>query len=120
MAESPLSGEEIGQRAREAVSQALKRNIPGLTPPTELTLDVEPTPRETIHSRGTLKVYHYTPVCDEIYRVPVVLVMSLVSRSYIFDLAEGQSLVEFLIGRGFDVSIELLSLAKMLPRFFCA
>ena len=62
-----------------------------------------PTPRELIYSREQIKLYHYSPVCDEIYRVPLVLVMSLVSKPYIFDLAEGQSLIEFLVGRGHDV-----------------
>ena len=36
---------------------------------------------------------------DEVYRVPVVLVMSLVSKPYILDLTPGQSFVEFLLKR---------------------
>jgi polyhydroxyalkanoate synthase len=38
-----------------------------------------------------------------VYRVPVLLVMSLVSKAYILDLTPGQSLVEFLLKQGFDV-----------------
>jgi polyhydroxyalkanoate synthase len=38
-----------------------------------------------------------------VYRVPVVFVMSLVSKPYILDLAPGQSFVEFLLRNGFDV-----------------
>lgn len=34
---------------------------------------------------------------------PVLLVMSLVSRSYVLDLRPGSSFVEFLLGEGFDV-----------------
>jgi polyhydroxyalkanoate synthase len=54
------------------------------------------------HRRGTLQLYHYNTMSDEVYRVPVLLVMSLVSKPYILD-RPGQSLVEFLLKRGFDV-----------------
>lgn len=103
-ARSP-SRDEIAERARAAVEAALARNIPGLPRPEELTasLGFSPTPRELIYTRDLIKLYHYTPVCDEIYRVPLLLVMSLVSKPYIFDLARGQSLIEFLVGRGHDV-----------------
>ncbi len=94
---------ELAERAREAVDQAIARNIPGVAPPPDLDLEFGPTPKDLIHSRGTMRLFHYRPVCNEIYRVPVLLVMSLVSRPYILDLAKGQSLVEFLIGKGFDV-----------------
>lgn len=40
---------------------------------------------------------------DEVYRAPVLLVMSLISKPYILDLTPGQRLVEFLLKRGFDV-----------------
>ena len=40
---------------------------------------------------------------DEVYRIPVVLVMSLISKPYILDLTPGVSFVEFLLKQGFDV-----------------
>src|SRR5439155_1128049 len=61
------------------------------------------TPKDVLYQRGTLQLYHYRPLADEVYRVPIVLVMSLVSKAYILDLCPGQSLVEFLLRRGFDV-----------------
>ncbi len=39
------------------------------------------------------------------FHPPVLLIMSLVSKSYIFDLRPGNSLVEFMLGRGFDVYV---------------
>jgi len=75
-----------------------RRRAPG-----ELDLETSPTPKALIHARGTLKLYHFLPAHDEVYRVPLLLVMSLVSRVYILDLMKGQSLVEYLVGRGFDV-----------------
>lgn len=95
--------EEIAAQARAAVDRALQRHIPGLGSLDELTGELGTTPKDVIYNQGTLKLYRYRPLCDEIYRVPIVLVMSLVSRSYILDLTKGQSLVEFLLQHGFDV-----------------
>ncbi len=61
------------------------------------------TPRQTIHTQGTLKLHHYLPQTDEVYRVPLLIVTSLVNQPYILDLVPGQSLVEFLLRQGFDV-----------------
>ena len=65
--------------------------------------DVGLTPKDVIYSRGTLRLYRYRPMVDEVYRVPVVLVMSLISKPYILDLVPGQSFVEYLLKQGFDV-----------------
>lgn len=61
------------------------------------------TPRETIHSQGTLKLHHFRPQADSVYRVPVLIVTSLVNQPYILDLVPGQSMVEHLLKQGFDV-----------------
>ena len=98
-----LSSEDVAVKARATVDRAIQRHIPGLPALTELSVEVGPTPKDLMHTRGTLKLYHYRPLSDEVYRVPVLFVMSLVSRPYILDLAKGQSLVEFLLLQGFDV-----------------
>src|SRR5260221_10965816 len=97
------STEEIAAQARAAVERAIQRHIPGLRLPDDLTGELGATPKDVIYARGTLKLYRYRPQCDEIYRVPIVLVMSLVSRAYILDLTKGQSFVEFLLRQGYDV-----------------
>jgi polyhydroxyalkanoate synthase subunit PhaC len=61
------------------------------------------TPKETIHSRGTLKLHHYRAMADRVYRVPVLIVTSIVNQPYILDLVPGQSMVEFLLRQGYDV-----------------
>lgn len=86
-----------GATARHSVGRERQR-VPGAP-----DLETGPTPKALIHARGTLKLYHFLPARDEVYRVPLLLVMSLVSRVYILDLMKGQSLVEYLVGRGFDV-----------------
>ncbi|HXG21899.1 MAG TPA: alpha/beta fold hydrolase [Methylomirabilota bacterium] len=101
--EQRIPTEEIAAQARAAVDRAIQRHIPGLRSPSELIGELGVTPKDVIYTQGTLKLYRYRPLCDEIYRVPIVLVMSLVSRSYILDLAKGQSFVEFLLRQGYDV-----------------
>jgi polyhydroxyalkanoate synthase len=48
-------------------------------------------------------LYRYRPLNDEVYRVPLVFTMSLISKPYILDLVPGQSFVEYLLRQGFDV-----------------
>lgn len=88
----------------EVVTRNLNRVRRGL----DVLLNREPpvvgaTPKDVIYSKGTLRLYRYRPVTDEVYRIPVVLVMSLISKPYILDLSPGQSLVEYLLREGFDV-----------------
>jgi len=69
----------------------------------EMVRETATTPKELLYARGTLRLYHYLPQTDDIYRVPLMLVMSIVSRPYVFDLTHGQSLIEYLVQAGFDV-----------------
>jgi polyhydroxyalkanoate synthase len=94
---------EIGELVRTEVARGIQRAIKGVQYFSSPDPAVAQTPKDTIYRRGTLELHHYRPVCDEIYRVPLVLVMSLVSKAFIFDLGPGQSLVEFLLKKGYDV-----------------
>ena len=93
----------IESRVRAEVERAILRNVKGL----EYFSTGDPamglTPRDPIYARGTLRLYRYRPLASEVYRVPVLLVMSLVSRAYILDLTPGQSFIEFLLRQGYDV-----------------
>ena len=91
------------ERMRVEIERMIQRNIKGLEQFTAPLTPVGLTPKETVVSRGTMQLYHYTPQADEIYRVPVLIVMATTNRGYILDLAPGQSLVEFLLQRGYDV-----------------
>ncbi|MGO9359563.1 MAG: PHA/PHB synthase family protein [Xanthobacteraceae bacterium] len=61
------------------------------------------TPKDVLAARGTMNLYHYRPLADEVYRVPLLIVMATTNRGYILDMVPGQSLIEFLLRRGFDV-----------------
>ena len=66
---------------------------------------VEPgrTPRETVWGRGKARLYRYEPDAPKKFSVPVLLVYALILRPYVLDLAPGNSLMEYLVGEGFDV-----------------
>src|SRR3990172_8313925 len=80
-------------RATRGIGVMLNRDEP----------EVGATPRDVIYTRGAMRLNHYHPMSDEVYRIPVVLVMSLISKPYILDLTPGFSFVEFLLKNGYDV-----------------
>lgn len=99
-----VSDDNLDSRVERLIERAISRDIPGLSvPQTESELDVGTTPKALVYSNETARLYHYEPMVDEIYRIPVLLVMSPVAKGYILDLARGQSLVEYLLMQGHDV-----------------
>jgi polyhydroxyalkanoate synthase len=104
MSATPATSDtSIAARVRAEIERTIQRNIKGL----DYLFSGDPvmglTPKDIIYKRGTLQLYHYRPLSNEVYRVPVLLVMSLVSKSYILDLTPGQSFIEFLLKQGYDV-----------------
>lgn len=95
--------EEVARRVQAEIDRAIQRNIKGLEFLTAPKQPVGAMAKDTILRRGTLQLYHYRPVVDEVYRIPILIVSPTSNRGYIFDLTQGQSLVEFLLTRGYDV-----------------
>jgi poly[(R)-3-hydroxyalkanoate] polymerase subunit PhaC len=60
------------------------------------------TPKDVIWRRGRAELWRYHGGTVR-YAQPILIVFSLVSRSYILDLRPGHSTVEFLVEQGFDV-----------------
>ncbi len=74
----------------------------------ELTLQsgeaqVGQTPKEVIWSLNKTKLYRFTPVKEKLFPVPVLMIYALINRPYVLDLHPGNSMVEYLVNRGFDV-----------------
>jgi polyhydroxyalkanoate synthase subunit PhaC len=90
-------------RAHVEFERTIQRGTKGFAyltaPPPQLGI----SPKKTILSKGTMQLYHYIQPSDEVYRVPILLVMATTNRGYIFDMVPGQSFVQFLIERGYDV-----------------
>jgi polyhydroxyalkanoate synthase len=63
---------------------------------------VGPTPKRTVWSRGKVELWRYETQSVQ-FDPPILLVPSVVSRSYVFDLHRGNSFVEWLLEAGFAV-----------------
>jgi polyhydroxyalkanoate synthase len=65
------------------------------------------TPKDVVWQRGRTQLWHYRNDPDTYGGVrhspPLLIVFSLVSRSYVLDLSPGNSFVEQLLAAGFDV-----------------
>jgi polyhydroxyalkanoate synthase len=63
------------------------------------------TPKELIWTLNKAKLYRYVPrvAAEKRHRVPLLLVFALINRPYILDLRPGNSFVEYLVDRGYDV-----------------
>jgi len=90
-------------RMQDMAERAIQRSVKGVDFVRSGKAEVGNTPKDLIYDRGTLKLYHYRPVEDELYRIPVMIVMATTNKGFLFDLAPGQSMVEYLIGQGYDV-----------------
>jgi hypothetical protein len=60
------------------------------------------TPRDEMWRRDKVRLWRYRSE-DRRYRPPVLIVHSLVSKSYILDLLPGASMIGLLLGEGLDV-----------------
>lgn len=95
--------QSIADSVRTQLERTLQRSLKGLDYLSSPSPSLGVTPRDLIQRRGTMALYHYRPMVDEIYRIPLLVVMALTNRGYILDLAQGQSLIEFLLKRGHDI-----------------
>ena len=93
----------ISERIQTEVQRAIQRSIKGAEYFSTSGPTLGSTPKDVLHSRGTMNLYHYRPLSGEIYRVPILIVMATTNRGYILDMVPGQSFIEFLLKRGYDV-----------------
>jgi polyhydroxyalkanoate synthase len=93
----------IPDRIQSEVQRAIQRSIKGVEYIASSGPSLGSTPKDILHVRGTMNLYHYRPIADEIYRIPILIVMATTNRGYILDMVPGQSFIEFLLKRGYDV-----------------
>ncbi len=93
----------IKDRVNQLVDRTVQRSRKGFDYVRASKASVGLTPKDLIYDKGTLQLYHYRPIADEIYRVPIIIVMATTNKGYLFDLLPGQSMVEFLLKNGYDV-----------------
>lgn len=99
----PVSREDLAERIRRDFRRSFLRGrhaiqyVTGTQRP-----ELETTPRDTVWSRDNAKLYRFRGNSNG-YSPPLLLVHSLVTRSYIFDLTPEMSFVGTLRDAGFDV-----------------
>ncbi|MBR1123827.1 alpha/beta fold hydrolase [Bradyrhizobium lablabi] len=93
----------VSERVQTEVQRAIQRSIKGVEYFSTSGPTLGSTAKDVLASRGTMNLYHYRPLTDEIYRVPILIVMATTNRGYILDMVPGQSFIEFLLKRGYDV-----------------
>lgn len=94
---------DMVDQARALFDRAIQRNLKGLEYFASPAPTLGASPKDLLIQRGTMNLYHYRPMTDDVYRVPLLLVMATTNRGYIFDMVPGQSLVEYLLKAGYDV-----------------
>ena len=63
---------------------------------------VAPTPKDEVWAQGKARLWRYRGG-ERRYRPPLILFLGLFGRPYVLDLYAGTSIVEALVGEGFDV-----------------
>jgi polyhydroxyalkanoate synthase len=98
-----LAPSDVLQRVERDVQRAVQRGRNGLRYAAGTSRPkVGQTPKDTVWRRHKAQLWRYRS--DDVrYRPPVLVVHSLVSRSYVLDLYPGNSAVAFLLGEGLDV-----------------
>jgi polyhydroxyalkanoate synthase len=60
------------------------------------------TPYDVVYEGGKVSLRHYKPE-TRLHNTPILLVYALIKRPYILDLQPGKSVVQSLLGQGFEV-----------------
>lgn len=96
-------------RPEDALHELIEFNariIRGVDTMTEVDeIDVAPTPKEEVYREDKLVLYHYTPMVEKPFPIPVIIVYALVNRPYMVDIQEGRSMVQNLLRLGLDLYI---------------
>lgn len=103
MAKPSSNSASVKDQVDKMINRTMQRSLKGLDFMRASKAPVGKTAKDLIYDKGTLQLYHYRPIADEVYRVPLIIVMATTNRGYLFDLLPGQSMVEYLLEQGFDV-----------------
>jgi poly[(R)-3-hydroxyalkanoate] polymerase subunit PhaC len=97
-----LDPRSLVERVRRDVERNALRARNGIRLGLASTRRTGATPKDVVWRRGRTELWHYRN--DRVtVSPPLLIVWSLVSRSYILDLAPGNSFIERLLQSGFDV-----------------
>jgi polyhydroxyalkanoate synthase len=69
----------------------------------DLDTAIAPTPYEVVYEEDRMKLKHYLPVTENLYRHPLLVVYALINRETMLDLQEGRSVVQRFLQHGIDL-----------------
>jgi len=102
MAQTSVASDVLA-RVRRDVERSILRSRNGLKLLSGVGRpEVGQSPKDIVWQSGKAELWRYRSDVRS-RRPPLLFVHSLVSRSYVFDLAPGNSFIEFMLNRGFDV-----------------
>jgi polyhydroxyalkanoate synthase len=100
---SPLLNPHETARELIDLNQKILKGIENLGRIREQDIQVGASPKEEIYREDNLVLYRFTPMVEQPFRVPILIVYALVNRPYMVDLQEDRSLVRNLLKLGMDV-----------------
>ncbi len=96
-------------RPEEAIRELMEMNskvvkgIETLSQMREVDIPTGASEKEVVFQEDKLKLYHYTPLVEKTFEIPILISYALVNRPYMADLQEDRSLVRNLLNLGMDV-----------------
>ena len=104
MAQAKTSdGPDSSDGIARLVERTIQRNINGVNYFLSTDPPVGQNPKDVIHRRGTLSLFHYRSQTNDVYRTPMLIVSPTSNRSYCLDIMPGVSFVDYFVKKGFDV-----------------
>jgi polyhydroxyalkanoate synthase subunit PhaC len=83
--------------------KAVERFKKGIDISRDWEAKVAQTPHEVVYEEGKIRLLHYKAQGKRLYDTPLLIVFSLINRSYVLDLKPGKSIVEKMVQAGYDV-----------------
>ena len=85
------------------INKKVVKGVEALSRLREDDVQVGTAPKELVFQEGKLKLYRYTPVVKQPFKIPVLVSYALVNRFMVADLQEDRSMIRNLLKEGIDV-----------------
>ncbi len=85
------------------INQKIVKGIEILSRLKEDDIQIGTAPKELVYREDKLKLYRFTPVVEQPFRIPLLFSYALVNRWMVADLQEDRSLIRNLLKEGIDI-----------------